>query len=274
MTTLLQQPDAITLDRRVDTAALRGVAVRCAKVTKTYGAGQSAVMALRGIDLEVRTGELLMLVGPSGCGKTTLISIIAGILDYDEGECTVLGQDPKRMSARELTRLRGANVGFVFQAYNLIPTLNAAENAAIPLLLNGVPRARAVKRAREMLGRVGLADRWKSMPAQLSGGQQQRVAITRALVHEPRLIVCDEPTAALDHETGGRVMELLRAVALDEGRALVIVTHDPRIFGFADRIAKMDDGRITSINEGRHEDRSSAHGAAGPADGLTGLLSK
>ena len=272
MTTLQDQPDILDIRRRVDSGALNGVAVRCRGVTKTYGAGGSAVMALRGIDLEVRTGELIMLVGPSGCGKTTLISIIAGILDYDEGECAVLGEDPKKMSSRELTRLRGANVGFVFQSYNLIPTLNAAENAAIPLLLNGVPRARAIKRAREMLGNVGLGDRWRSMPSQLSGGQQQRVAITRALVHEPRLIVCDEPTAALDHETGGRVMELLRAVALDAGRALVIVTHDPRIFGFADRIAKMDDGRIVSMAEGRHERTAQSRTDHEPAEGLTALL--
>lgn len=274
MTTLQTSDPSLDIRRKVDAGALNGVAVKCRGVTKTYGSGGSAVMALRGIDLEVRTGELIMLVGPSGCGKTTLISIIAGILDYDAGECSVLGQDPKKMSARELTRLRGANVGFVFQSYNLIPTLNAAENAAIPLLLNGVPRGRAVKRARDMLATVGLGDRWKSMPSQLSGGQQQRVAITRALVHEPRLIVCDEPTAALDHETGGRVMELLRAVALDSGRALVIVTHDPRIFGFADRIAKMDDGRIVSMAEGRHEHTAHSPGDGRPSEGLTALLQR
>jgi putative ABC transport system ATP-binding protein len=144
-------------------------------------------------------------------------------------------------------------LGFVFQAFNLLPTLTAAENVSIPLLLNGVRRTEAIKRAREMLDRVGLGDRTRSLPAQMSGGQQQRVAIARALIHSPRLIVCDEPTSALDHETGHKVMELLRNVALGEGRALVIVTHDARIFEFADRIARMDDGRIVKMVEDAKE---------------------
>jgi putative ABC transport system ATP-binding protein len=139
------------------------------------------------------------------------------------------------------------NVGFVFQAFNLLPTLSAAENTSVPLLINGLSRAKALDRAKAMLTRVGLGDRAHSLPAQLSGGQQQRVAIARALVHDPKLIVCDEPTSALDHETGHKVMDLLREVALGDGRALVIVTHDARIFGFADRIAKMDDGRIERV---------------------------
>jgi putative ABC transport system ATP-binding protein len=216
-------------------------------VTKTYGAGSAAVTALRGIDLDVRAGELMMLVGPSGCGKTTLISVIAGILDRDAGACTVFGNDYAAMSQREKTRYRGETIGFVFQAFNLLPTLTAAENVSIPLLINGAPRGVAMQKAREMLARVGLGDRDRALPSQLSGGQQQRVAIARALVHDPKLIVCDEPTSALDHETGHRVMELLKAVALKEDRALVIVTHDARIFEFADRIARMDDGRVVRI---------------------------
>jgi putative ABC transport system ATP-binding protein len=151
------------------------------------------------------------------------------------------------MTQRTKTRFRGENVGFVFQAFNLLPTLSAAENASVPLLINGMARSKALDRAKEMLARVGLGDRAHSLPAQLSGGQQQRVAIARALVHGPKLIVCDEPTSALDHETGHKVMDLLREVALGEGRALVIVTHDARIFGFADRIARMDDGRIIRV---------------------------
>src|SRR5206468_10773632 len=190
---------------------------------------------------------LMMLVGPSGCGKTTLISVIAGILDRDGGECRVFGNDFSAMRQSEKTRFRGQTIGFVFQAFNLLPTLTAAENVSIPLLINGHPRRAAIARAREVLDRVGLGNRTHSLPAQMSGGQQQRVAIARALVHGPKLIVCDEPTSALDHETGHRVMDLLREVALGEGRALVIVTHDARIFGFADRIAKMDDGRIERI---------------------------
>ncbi len=226
------------------------LAVRCDDVVKTYGAGGAKVTALRGVDLDVKTGELMMLVGPSGCGKTTLISVIAGILDRDSGECRVFGRDFQKMPASEKTRYRGETIGFVFQAFNLLPTLTAVENASIPLLINGVKRVEAIDRARAMLDRVGLGDRATSMPSQLSGGQQQRVAIARALVHGPKLIVCDEPTSALDHETGHKVMDLLRDVALGEGRALVIVTHDARIFEFADRIARMDDGRITEVTEG------------------------
>jgi len=229
------------------------LAVRCDDVVKTYGTGSAQVTALRGVDLEVKAGELLMLVGPSGCGKTTLISVIAGILDRDSGDCRVFARDWEKMSAGEKTRTRGQTIGFVFQAFNLLPTLTAAENASIPLLINGVRRAEAIDRARAMLERVGLGDRAHSMPSQLSGGQQQRVAIARALVHSPRLIVCDEPTSALDHETGHKVMELLREVAMGSGRALVIVTHDARIFEFADRIARMDDGRIIDIAASRED---------------------
>jgi putative ABC transport system ATP-binding protein len=223
------------------------LAVRCRSVVKTYGSGDNQVHALRGIDLDIAKGELLMLVGPSGCGKTTLISVIAGILDRDGGECSVFGADFAKMSQRAKTLWRGSRIGFVFQQFNLIPTLTAAENVGVPLMILGEGRATAVKRGQEMLEKVGLGTRAKSMPSQLSGGQQQRVAIARALVHKPQLIVCDEPTSALDHETGHTVMGLLKDVALAEDRALVIVTHDARIFGFADRIAKMDDGRIKEM---------------------------
>jgi len=204
-------------------------------------------MALRGVDLQVRRGELLMLVGPSGCGKTTLISVVAGILDHDEGECLVFQRDLRGMGQTKKTRYRGQNVGFVFQAYNLLPTLTALENVSVPLLILGVPRKEAHERARTILEQVGLADRMYATPAQLSGGQQQRVAIARALIHGPKLIVCDEPTSALDAETGQRVMEVLRKAALSSDRALIIVTHDNRIFNFADRIARMEDGRIVSV---------------------------
>ncbi len=234
-------------------ALKQDIAVLCENVTKTYDAGGTKVTALRGIDLEVRTGELLMLVGPSGCGKTTLISVIAGILDHDAGECRVFGQDFKSMRQRDRTNYRGNHIGFVFQAFNLLPPLTAVENVAVPLLILGTPRREAIERATEALRRVGLGDRTNSLPKQLSGGRQQRVAIARALVHGPKLIVCDEPTSALDHETGHKVMELLREVAVGPDRALVIVTHDARIFDFADRIAKMDDGRVVKVEENPRE---------------------
>jgi putative ABC transport system ATP-binding protein len=225
------------------------LAVECRAVEKGFGQGDTRVRVLRGVDLEVRGGELLMLVGPSGCGKTTLISILAGILDADEGRCLVFGEDLKAMDAEQKTAYRGRTIGFVFQAFNLIPALTIAENAAIPLLLGGMRRAEALERACAMLERVGLGQRTRSLPAQLSGGQQQRVAIARALVLHPKLIVCDEPTSALDHENGLRVMELLRSMAAEEGTTLVVVTHDSRIFGHADRIAKVNDGRIVEVIE-------------------------
>ncbi len=222
-------------------------AVQCRDLTKSFGTGANRVQALRGVDLEVATGELLMLVGPSGCGKTTLLSVLAGTLDSDGGTCRVFGEDVQGMRDGERTRWRARSIGFVFQAYNLIPTLSAAENVAIPCVLQGMPRRAAIERGKQALADVGLADRVDARPAQLSGGQQQRIAIARALVHEPRLVVCDEPTAALDHDNGKRVMDLLRNVAARADRALVVVTHDSRIFPFADRIAHMDDGRIVRI---------------------------
>ena len=205
-------------------------------------------MALRGIDLEIRYGELLMLVGPSGSGKTTLLSIIAGILDQDAGQCAVLDHDVRTMSATERARFRGRSVGFVFQTFNLLPSLTVAENVAVPLVINGVPRKDASARARGMLDSFGLGERAEALPTQLSGGQQQRVAIARAMVHKPKLIVCDEPTSNLDHATGQHAMELLRREAQAPDRALVVVTHDARIFEFADRIAHMDDGRIVEVS--------------------------
>ncbi|MGZ5586812.1 MAG: ABC transporter ATP-binding protein [Methylobacter sp.] len=227
------------------------LAVRCRNVVKIYDTGGQKVTALNGVDLDIALGELMMLVGPSGCGKTTLISVIAGILDQDSGSCEVFGEDLLSMSNQRKLAFRARNIGFVFQAFNLLPSLNAAENVSVPLIINGMKRNAAERKAVEVLEQVGLGARVKALSSQLSGGQQQRVAIARALVHSPKLIVCDEPTSALDHETGRNVMTLLKDVALHNDRALVIVTHDARIFDFADRIAEMDDGHIVGVKGAR-----------------------
>ncbi|MEP2102081.1 MAG: ABC transporter ATP-binding protein [Parasphingorhabdus sp.] len=214
-------------------------------IVKEFSAGSQMIRVLHGIDAEIRSGELTYLVGESGSGKTTMISIIAGILYPTDGSVSVFGQDIYSLSDNDLVRFRLSNIGFIFQQYNLIPTLTAAENASVPLVAAGMKRDEAVERGREMLDKLNIADQADKLPRQLSGGQQQRVAIARALVHEPRLVVCDEPTAALDAKSGRRVMDLLREVALAPERTVIIVTHDNRIFDLADRILVMEDGRIT-----------------------------
>jgi putative ABC transport system ATP-binding protein len=225
------------------------VAVSCRGITKEFGRGDARVQALRGVDLDVPAGKLTLLVGPSGCGKTTLLSVMAGILDATAGTLDVLGTNLSRLSGRRRVLFRGANIGFVFQQFNLLPTLTAAENVAVPLLIGGTARRRAVARGRELLARLGMADRMHAFPRHLSGGQQQRVAIARALVHEPRILVCDEPTSALDARTGHSIMDLVRRVAVEPGRAVVVVTHDARVFEFADRICQMEDGRIVRVEQ-------------------------
>lgn len=227
------------------------IAIHARGVTKAYGEGENRVVALTGADLEVRYRELLMLVGPSGCGKTTLISILAGLLARDGGDCQVLGEDPQAMSNAQRTAWRGRSVGFVFQQFNLVPTLTALENVAIPLLIQGHPRRAALARAGEVMAQVGLADRGRSHPNQMSGGQQQRVAIARALARRPQILVCDEPTSALDGATGRSVMELIARVAHEGDHAVVVITHDERIFHFANQIAHMDDGRVTHVEKPR-----------------------
>lgn len=225
---------------------MRGVAIRTQGVTKSFPVGDGEIEVLHGIDAEIKSGELTYLVGESGSGKTTLISIIAGILYPTKGSIEVFGTDIYSLSDNDLVRFRLKTIGFIFQQYNLLPTLTSAENASVPLVAAGMGRAEAVERGRAMLEKLNVGDQADKLPRALSGGQQQRVAIARALVHEPRLIVCDEPTAALDAKSGRRVMDLLREVALSPDRAVIIVTHDNRIFDLADRILGMEDGRITS----------------------------
>ena len=223
------------------------IALRIRGVDKSFGEGEARVAALKQADFEARAGELIMLVGPSGCGKTTLLSVIAGTLSADAGEIEVFGQRLDGLSQAELTAFRRRNLGFVFQSFNLIPTLSVRENVMVPLLIQGAPRAEAAARAGEMLARVGLAGREEGSPTALSGGQQQRVAIARALVHDPRLLICDEPTSALDKDTGGKVMQIIRDLSRAPDRCVVVVTHDHRIFRHADRIAEMEDGRIRRV---------------------------
>jgi putative ABC transport system ATP-binding protein len=237
-------------------------AVDVRNVEKSFGDGPDRIHVLKQVSLQARRGEILMLVGPSGCGKTTLLSAIAGTLAIESGTIRVFGNSLESMSGRALTKFRARHIGFIFQQFNLIPTLTVAENVGVPLLIQGVSSGKAVKRAREILERVGLGARWKERPGKLSGGQQQRVAIARALVHEPPLVICDEPTAALDAQNGEIVLDLFRQVARSPERAVIIVTHDNRIFSYADRIARMDDGEIIEVTEQRqkpHFEHEHAH---------------
>ena len=224
-------------------------AVICKNLRKDFGKGEDTVKVLRGVDFRVNYGEMTFLVGPSGCGKTTLLSVLAGLLNPTSGDLSVLDSEIAKLRNREAVLFRRKNLGFVFQQFNLLPALTAAENAAVPLLAAGWPRKKAVERAVALLGDLGLGERAQAKPSQLSGGQQQRVAFARALIHEPRLLVCDEPTSALDAETGHHVMELLRKSAVRADRAVLVVTHDSRIYNFADRIAYMNDGLITRVEE-------------------------
>ena len=226
------------------------IAVTCRSLSKTFGQGASAVSALRGLDLDVHRGKLMMIVGPSGCGKTSLISVIATLLEPDGGTCDVLGEQVWRLDAPARARFRNEAMGFVFQVFNLLPALTVVENISVPLLIQGVSRRDAETRAAVLAEEVGLGERLQARPRELSGGQQQRVAIARALACNPKLLLCDEPTSNLDHESGQSVMRLLARTAKTTDRTVVVVTHDPRIFAFADRIARMDDGRIVAVEEG------------------------
>lgn len=221
-------------------------AIEVRGLAKTYGSGETATHALRGVDLDVNFGEMLMLVGASGSGKTTLVSIMGCILSASAGSCLVNGIETVGASPSRLPRIRLENIGFIFQAFNLFPALTAQENVEVALDLKGVRGGSGRRRAAELLERVGLGAKLRSKPADLSGGQKQRVAIARALAGDPRIVLADEPTAALDAESGVLVMDMLRDLALEKDRAVVVVTHDDRIFRYADRVVKIDDGRITA----------------------------
>ena len=219
-------------------------AVTLSNINKDFPVGDQDVRVLHDINAQIRFGELTMIVGPSGCGKTTLISILSGILSATAGEVDLMGTKLSELSDTQKVLFRRNNIGFIFQQYNLLPALTAAENAAIALTAAGINDQEALAKARKILQNIGMQDQTEKLPRQLSGGQQQRVAITRALVHDPKIIVCDEPTAALDAKSGQQVMEILRSVANDKKRAVLVVTHDNRVYRFADRILEMSDGRI------------------------------
>ena len=228
-------------------------AIEVRQLTKTYAEGNTGTLALRGVDLDVHPGELLMLMGPSGSGKTTLLSIMGCILTASSGSVRIAGRDITQLTEKQLPGIRLEHIGFVFQGFNLFPTLSAGENVELMLDLKGVTAKSAKKRAAELLDQVGLADKYGSFPADLSGGQKQRIAIARALAGEPEIILADEPTAALDSHTGKTVMEMMSELAHKRGRAVVIVTHDSRVLTFADRIVKIEDGAIAGPETLRRE---------------------
>lgn len=227
------------------------IAAKLESICKDFQSGDQTMRVLSDISVTINYGALTMLVGPSGCGKTTLISIISGILSATSGDILLLDQQLSTLSDQDKVLIRRRKIGFIFQQYNLLPALTAAENAALPLIADGMPLDVAAEKARTILTEIGMGNHADKYPNQLSGGQQQRVAIARALVHDPQLIVCDEPTAALDAKTGHGIMEILRAIANDDKRAVLVVTHDNRIYNFADRILEMSDGRLIGDHRGQ-----------------------
>lgn len=225
-------------------------AVRLEHISKEFPAGGKSITVIDDVSCTIHSEQLTMLIGPSGCGKTTLISIMSGILSPSSGSVSVFGSPLSSLSDKEKVEFRRHHVGFIFQQFNLLPALTVAENAALPLVADGLPLQDSADRAAEILNRIGMGAHLAKRPNQLSGGQQQRVAIARALVHRPQLVVCDEPTASLDAKTGHEVMEILREVTNEQKGAVLVVTHDNRIYSFADRILEMEDGKIIADRQG------------------------
>jgi putative ABC transport system ATP-binding protein len=227
--------------------------LEAAAVTKRYGTGQSQVNAVDGVSLTIRRGEFVALVGPSGSGKTTMLAMLAGLLSPSDGTIQIGGKELTRMSEAKRTRFRGEAIGFSFQSNNLVPYLTARENVELMLRLNGKLDRAAKQRSEELLVRLGLGERMKNYPGQLSGGQQQRVAIARALIHEPQIVLADEPTASLDTERANQVVETFAQLIHEQGRAGIMVTHDLRMCKYVDRVIRMRDGKINQIVSERKE---------------------
>ena len=229
---------------------MSGLVMEATGVVKDLGVGVAQIRALKGVDLALKGGELTLLMGPSGSGKSTLLSILGCLLTPTEGTVRVRGDAIAGKNPEDLAKLRRENIGFVFQSYHLFPTLSAADNVRLALDVRGETGADAKHKARAALERVGLASKTRNYPSQLSGGEQQRVAIARAVVGDPSVILADEPTAALDSENGKAIMGILADIAKDPGRGVLVVTHDPRLLPFADRIVHIEDGHIVREEAG------------------------
>ena len=247
---------------------MNSVALRAEQVTKIYGEGTTAVRAVDNVSFDVNEGEFVALVGPSGSGKTTMLAILAGLLSPSEGKVEIAGQPLDAMSDAKLTRFRGRAIGFAFQSNNLVPYLNARENVELMLRLNGRNTRAERRRASELLDRLGLGERLNNYPEQLSGGQQQRVAIARALIHEPSVVLADEPTASLDTERAYQVVETFATLIHEQNRAGIMVTHDLRMCKYVDRVIQMVDGNISQIISDPQEIQELANLSAMAAAGV------
>jgi len=239
----------LSLNSSNSTSLKSTLAIEARSIVKWFGEGDARTMAIKGASFEARWGEMLFLVGPSGSGKTTLLSTVSGILRPNSGDVRVDGTDIWGLNSDDLAEFRLKTVGFVFQDYHLFPRLTTAENVAIPLILRGVDWNEALKEAAHYLEVVGLANRAQLPPVKLSGGEQQRVAIARAIISQPEILILDEPTASLDGDTGKKILSFVKNEVLNENRCILIVTHDNRIYEYADRIMHMEDGTITGLEE-------------------------
>ncbi len=228
-----------------ESTTVKTCAIAARDIKMVYKSGTASFVALKGIDLNIPQGAIQLLMGPSGSGKTTLLSILAGILTPTSGSVHLLGKEITSMSSKGISKFRRDSLGFIFQGFNLFPALTAAENVEVALNIKGIKGKSARQKALNLLDQVGLASKADSLPSNLSGGQKQRIAIARALAGNPPLIMADEPTAALDSQSGQVIIDLLCQLAKKEGTTVVIVTHDPRIKKFADHVIEMEDGLIT-----------------------------